>query len=110
MKKVNHPMFGTLPDFGNFPMNKRGVYTIDVYDAIARMMPFAKGVSAKSHDFDASGREAHLDYTRILKIVTDSGYNGYVGIEYEGNKLSEPEGIIATRNLLESLRGATYPG
>jgi sugar phosphate isomerase/epimerase len=110
MQKVNHPRFGTLPDFGNFPMNKRGIYTIDVYDAIARMMPYAKGVSAKSHDFDASGRESHLDYTRILKIVTDAGYHGYVGIEYEGSKISEHEGIIATKKLLESLKGSTYSG
>jgi L-ribulose-5-phosphate 3-epimerase len=110
MKKVNHPRFGTLPDFGNFPKNKRGVYTIDIYDAIAQMMPYARGVSAKSYDFDAGGREAHLDFTRIMKIVTDAGYHGYVGIEYEGSKLSEPEGIIATKKLLESIRGATYPG
>jgi len=110
MKKVNSPRFGTLPDFGNFPKNKRGIYTIDVYDAIARMMPYAKGVSAKSYDFDAGGREAHLDFSRILKIVTDSGYHGHVGIEYEGSKIGEPEGIMATKKLLESLRGATYPG
>jgi L-ribulose-5-phosphate 3-epimerase len=110
MKKVNSPRFGTLPDFGNFAKNKRGIYTIDVYDAIARMMPYAKGVSAKSYDFDSGGREAHLDFTRILKIVTDSGYHGHVGIEYEGSKLGEPEGIIATKKLLESIKGATYPG
>jgi L-ribulose-5-phosphate 3-epimerase len=110
MKRVDNPRFGTLPDFGNFPKNRRGVYMLDVYDAIARMMPYAKGVSAKSFDFDASGREAHLDFTRILKIVTDSGYHGYVGIEYEGSKLSEPAGIAATKALLESLKGSTYPG
>jgi L-ribulose-5-phosphate 3-epimerase len=110
MKRVNHPRFGTLPDFGNFPKNRGNVYTIDVYDAIARMMPYAKGVSAKSYDFDESGRESHLDFARIMKIVTDAGYQGYVGIEYEGSKLSEHDGIIATKKLLESLRGATYPG
>jgi L-ribulose-5-phosphate 3-epimerase len=110
MKRVNNPRFGTLPDFGNFPKNRRGIYTIDVYDAIARMMPYARGVSAKSHDFDGGGREANLDFTRILKIVTDAGYHGYVGIEYEGSKLGEPEGIIATRKLLESIRGTNYPG
>ena len=72
------------------------------------MMPFAKGVSAKSYDFDAQGHETTLDYARILKIVTDSGYHGYVGIEYEGKRLTEPEGIKATKKLLESLRGAMY--
>ena len=110
MRKVNHPRFGTLPDFGNFAKNKRGIYTIDVYDAIARMMPYAKGVSAKSYDFDATGRESNLDFTRILKIVTDSGYHGHVGIEYEGTKLPELDGIFATLRLLHSLKGATYAG
>jgi sugar phosphate isomerase/epimerase len=110
MKAVAKPTFGTLPDFGNFPQ-EGGQYTIDVYDAIARMMPYAKGVSAKSYDFDASGKETKLDYARIMKIVTDAGYHGFVGIEYEGSRLGEPEGIRATKKLLESLRGSTYqPG
>ena len=105
---VGKDRFGTLPDFGNFPKDSMGKYMIDVYRAIDRMMPFAKGVSAKSYDFDAQGRETTLDYARILKIVTDSGYHGYVGIEYEGKRLTEPEGIKATKQLLESLRGAMY--
>ena len=108
IKGVNSPWFGTLPDFGNFPKDRQGKYSLDVYDAIARMMPYAKGVSAKSYDFDASGRETTLDFARILKIVTDSGYHGFVGIEYEGSRLREPEGIRATKKLLESLRGAEY--
>ncbi len=107
MKAVNKPTFGTLPDFGNFPQ-AGGKYSIDVYEAIARMMPYAKGVSAKSYDFDASGKETKLDYARIMKIVTDAGYHGFVGIEYEGGRLSEHEGILATKKLLDSLRGSTY--
>jgi sugar phosphate isomerase/epimerase len=107
MKAVGKERFGTLPDFGNFA-NTDHVYSIDVYDAIARMMPYAKGVSAKSYDFDASGKEKYLDFARILKIVSDSGYHGYIGIEYEGERLAEPEGIKATKKLLESLRGAMY--
>ncbi len=67
-------------------------------------MPFAKGVSAKSHDFDAEGNEIHTDYLQMMKIVLDAGYRGYVGIEYEGGKLSEPEGIKATKKLLERVR------
>jgi L-ribulose-5-phosphate 3-epimerase len=110
MKAVGKPTFGTLPDFGNFPL-KDGHYTIDVYDAIARMMPYAKGVSAKSHDFDESGKETMLDYARIMKIVTDAGYHGFVGIEYEGSRLGESEGIRATKKLLEAARGSMYqPG
>jgi len=108
IKAVGKPGFGTLPDFGNFPKDKMGRYTIDVYEAIARMMPFAKGVSAKSYAFGDDGRESNLDFARIMKIVTDAGYNGYVGIEYEGSRLAEPEGIMATKKLLESLRGSAY--
>jgi sugar phosphate isomerase/epimerase len=109
MKAVDNPSFGTLPDFGNFP-NRDHKYDIDVYQAIARMMPYAKGVSAKSYDFTEDGREKYLDFARIMKIVTDAGYHGWVGIEYEGGRLSEPDGIKATKSLLESLRGAMYKG
>jgi L-ribulose-5-phosphate 3-epimerase len=105
---VGKDRFGTLPDFGNFPKDRQNKYTIDVYRAIDRMMPFAKGVSAKSYDFDSQGQETTLDYARILKIVTDSGYHGFVGIEYEGKRLSEPDGIRATKRLLESVRGSVY--
>ena len=79
-----------------------------MYDAIARMMPFAKGVSAKSYDFDDTGKETKLDFARIMKIVTDADYHGFVGIEYEGSRLSEDDGIRATKKLLESLRGSMY--
>jgi L-ribulose-5-phosphate 3-epimerase len=109
IRAVKSDRFGTLPDFGNFP-KKDGKYSIDVYEAIARMMEYAKGVSAKSYDFGPDGKETVLDYARILKIVTDSGYHGWVGIEYEGGRLSEPEGILATKKLLESLRGSMYSG
>lgn len=108
MKAVGKPRFGTLPDFGNFPKGKDGKYSIDVYDAIARMMPHARGVSAKSYDFGPDGKETQLDFARIMKIVTDAGYHKHVGIEYEGSRLSEPEGILATKALLEKLRGAEY--
>jgi L-ribulose-5-phosphate 3-epimerase len=108
MKAVNKPTFGTLPDFGNFAQDKQGKYQIDVYDAIARMMPYAKGVSAKSYDFGADGKETKLDFARIMKIVSDAGYHGFVGIEYEGGRMSEPEGIKATKALLEKLRGSKY--
>jgi sugar phosphate isomerase/epimerase len=97
LKEVNMPNCGSLPDFGNF-------HEYDRYKGIEELMPFAKGVSAKSHDFDADGNETHTDYVKALKLVLDAGYRGYVGIEYEGGKLSEAEGIIATRKLLERVR------
>jgi sugar phosphate isomerase/epimerase len=98
MKKVDHPRCGTLPDFGNFPKG------YDRYKGVELMMPYAKGVSAKSHDFDDKGNETATDYRRMMKIVLDAGYHGRVGIEYEGGKLSEPDGIRATKKLLERIR------
>ena len=97
MKKVNLPNCGTLPDFGNFQ-------DYDRYKAVAEMMPFAKAVSAKSHDFDAQGNCIETDYRRMLKIVLDAGYHGHLGIEYEGNKISEPDGVRATKKLLGTVR------
>ena len=72
-------------------------------------MPYAKAVSAKSHDFDQLGNESHTDYRRMMRIVLDSGYRGWVGIEYEGDKLSEPEGILHTKWLLERIQGEFAP-
>lgn len=102
IKKVGHPRCGTLPDFGNFRIAEGQMY--DRYQGVQEMMPFAKAVSAKSHDFDENGNEIHTDFKRMMKIVLDAGYKGYVGIEYEGRKLSEPEGIKATKKLLERVR------
>ena len=98
LRRVNSPVCGSLPDFGNF-----GEY--DRYQGVRELMPFAKAVSAKSHDFDPAGNETHTDYVRMLKIVMDAGYNGYVGIEYEGSNLDEYSGVLATKKLLERVRG-----
>jgi hypothetical protein len=95
---------GTLPDFGNFFINRQTGEQYDRYTGTAELMPFAKGVSAKSHDFDAAGNEKNTDYRRMLQIVKDAGYRGYVGIEYEGGGLSEAEGIKATKRLLKIVR------
>lgn len=102
IRKVDHPRCGTLPDFGNFNLGNGQQY--DRYQGVKEMMPYAKAVSAKSHDFDASGNEIHTDYFRMMKIVLDAGYRGFVGIEYEGSKLPEMEGIRATQKLLERVR------
>ena len=97
MKLVDHPRIGTLPDFGNF-------YEYDRYQGVAEMMPWAKAVSAKSHDFDADGNEATKDYRRLLGIVLDAGFHSWIGIEYEGDRLPEREGIRKTLTLLERVR------
>jgi sugar phosphate isomerase/epimerase len=97
MKMVSHPRCGTLPDFGNF-------YEYDRYKGVADLMPFAKAVSAKSYDFGADGDETKIDYRRMMKLVLDAGYRSWVGIEYEGSRLGEREGIAATKQLLERVR------
>lgn len=95
---------GTLPDFGNFCIERgdggcKNMY--DRYQGIKELMPYAKAVSAKAHSFGPDGREKESDYTRILKIVKEAGYRGWIGIEYEGSELSPMEGIRKTKALLE---------
>ncbi len=108
MKQINLPNCGTLPDFGNFCTKRtKGVWEgdcveeYDRYKGVTEMMPFAKAVSAKSYGFDAEGNETTIDYSKMLKIVKDAGYTSYIGIEYEGETMSEDEGIRATKALLE---------
>jgi sugar phosphate isomerase/epimerase len=97
MQLVGKPNCGTLPDFGNF-------HDYDRYRGVEELMPFAKGVSAKSHEFDEAGNEVRTDYMRMVRLVVGAGYHGWIGIEYEGPGLSEPEGIMATKKLLERVR------
>lgn len=104
MRTVNHPMCGTLPDFGNFNMGEQWGGWYDIYQGVEELMPFAKAVSAKSHNFDEDGNERDKDYMRLMRIVLDAGYRGHVGIEYEGSELSESEGIAATLDLLVQCR------
>jgi len=103
MRRADHPRVGTLPDFGNFHLGDGEWY--DRYDGVRELMPFAKAVSAKSHEFDSSGDEVNTDYRRMLTIVKEAGYRGYVGIEYEGSAHGEVEGIRHTLELLERVRG-----
>ena len=102
MKKANNSTMGTLPDFGNFKIKDDIWY--DRYKGVSELMPFAKAVSAKSHEFDSNGYEINTDYFKMMKIVLEARYAGYVGIEYEGTKHSEIDGIILTRNLLKKLQ------
>jgi len=105
---VNATNCGVLPDFGNFCLKREGgerwqakcIEEYDRYKGVTEMMPVAKAVSAKSYDFDENGNETTIDYVRMLQIVKDAGYTGFIGVEYEGSRLGEIEGLLATKNLL----------
>ncbi len=111
IEKVGMENCGTLPDFGNFCIKREDgsyyeskcVEEYDRYKGIEELMPYAKGVSGKSYNFDEEGKETTIDFARMIKIVKDSGYTGFIDVEYEGNELSEEEGILATKRLLEEL-------
>lgn len=111
IKQVNKPNFGSFPDFGNWCLNEKWGSTqdgkcteaYDIYKGVSQLLPYAKAVSAKSYDFDKNGYETTMDYSRLLKAVKESGYKGYIGVEYEGHRLSEPEGIRATKLLIEKV-------
>ncbi|MFD1468674.1 sugar phosphate isomerase/epimerase family protein [Hymenobacter caeli] len=111
IQKVGRRNVGILPDFGNFCIRRdtgdlyqgKCIEEYDKYKAVQEWMPVAKGVSAKTFDFDAAGNCVETDYLKMFKIIKDSGFKGYVGIEYEGEKLSEEEGIKKTKALLEKV-------
>ena len=116
MKRVGKENCGTLPDFGNFCQtigygsindpNCKDPY--DIYKGVEELMPFAKAVSAKSYDFDENGNQPKIDYKKMMKVVKDAGYTGFVGVEYEGSNVSEEKGIELTKNLLlKSASGLT---
>ena len=108
IKGVNMKNCGTLPDFGNWCVKRKPGENWgecleeypDYYEGIQTLMPAAMAVSAKSYDFAENGNETKIDYNKMMKIVKDAGYKGYIGVEYEGNRLSEEDGIIATRDLI----------
>ncbi|MFK7961309.1 MAG: sugar phosphate isomerase/epimerase family protein [Phycisphaerales bacterium] len=99
MRRVDHPRIGTLPDFGNF--NLGGGRTYDPYRGVQELMPWARAVSAKSRRFNDAGDEIDLDYRILMGTVLDSGYRGWVGIEYEGGDPDGPAGVMLTKALIE---------
>ena len=108
MRQVNKPNVGTLPDFGNFCISHPWGTTqdgckneYDRYKGIEEMLPFAKGVSAKTYDFDSNGEQPLMDYKRLMGIVKRSSFKGYIGIEFEGTKGNEDDGIRKTKALIE---------
>ncbi len=108
MDQVDMDNCGTLPDFGNFCIRRNDppngdsgcAEKYDIYKGVAELMVHAKAVSAKSHGFDADGNETEIDYVKMLQIVKDAGYTGYIGVEYEGEVLGEEAGVIATKELM----------
>jgi len=102
IRAADHPRAGTLPDFGNFHLGNGEWY--DRYKGVEELMPFARGVSAKSHEFDAQGNETRTDYRRMLALVLAAGYSGFIGVEWEGDGVPEKEGVRLTKVLLERVR------
>jgi len=104
LKNVDRENCGTLPDFGNFCLRKNKdrecIEEYDKYKGLAELLPFAKGVSAKASEFDADGKEENIDYFKMMKMVKESGYSGFVGIEFSTPTASEEEGVKMTRDLL----------
>lgn len=105
METVNMANCGSLPDFGNFCIERKPnswdcVKEYDKYKGVKELMPYAKAVSAKSNNFNAEGYDTGIDYVEMLSIVKQAGYTGYIGVEYEGSEISEEAGIIATKELL----------
>ena len=109
MKKTNLDNCGTLPDFGNFCIahslasDSNCEEWYDMYKGIAELMPYAKSVSAKSYDFDNNGNETKIDYAKMMNIIKQNNYDGYIGVEYEGSRLTEKEGILATKSLIQRM-------
>lgn len=103
IEMIGHDRMGTLPDFGNFVLNKETGEEFDRYRGVELLMPYAKGVSAKSVSFNEEGNEESTDFLRMMKIVKDAGYEGFVGIEYSGSQLPPKEGVDATKKLLEKV-------
>jgi len=109
IKEAQRPNFGTLPDFGNWCMSEKWGSTMDqsctdvydIYQGLTEFLPYARGVSAKSYRFDANGDETQMDYYKLMSIIKTHGFEGYIGVEYEGSALSELEGIKATKALIE---------
>jgi len=108
MRQVNKKNVGTLPDFGNFCISHEWGTTqgecADIYDrykGVEELLPYAKGVSAKTYDFDVNGEQPKIDYKRLMNLVKASGFKGFIGIEFEGETQSEEEGIRKTKALLQ---------
>ena len=126
MKQVNSTHCGTLADFGNFCVNRTKPETMDIagymktkcleeydrYKGITELMPYAKGVHAKTHLFNSDGTDQETDFNRMFKIIKDSGFAGWVSIEYEGGLfkmytkdskyLDDYAGTTATKKLVEA--------
>lgn len=112
IKEVNSPFLGTLPDFGNWCLNaewgstettKNCTNSYSPHEGLSIFLPYAKGVSAKAYAFDTEGYDTIIDYPKLLQLVKDSDFDGYIGIEFEGENMEESEGIKTTKALIEKV-------
>ena len=93
MRQANRENLGTLPDFGNF-------HEYDRYKGVRETLPWARVVCAKIHEFTPEGQAANTDFLKMIRIIKDSGYEGYIAIEYEGEKPSPVEGVRLAQQLI----------
>jgi len=113
IRLADHPLLGTVVDFDNFTFSEDFIWgdgdIFNRYIGVEKLMPLAKSVSAKSHAFDIQGYETTIDYSRMMEIIKKSNFQEYICVEYEGNKLSEEEGILATKRLINKSYATNTP-
>lgn len=64
----------TLPDFGNYPPET-------MWESLAKILPYAYVVSAKTVDFDAQGNHLSYDFDRCLQLCETAGFKGIYLVE-----------------------------
>ncbi len=95
VKQVQSDALGINFDSGNFKMME------DPYAELAKIAPYAVNAQIKIDVLPGGKREA-ADFNRIVKILRDANYSGWVALEYEG----EAEPLEAVPGWLDKLRAA----
>lgn len=106
MKQINNQHCGTLPDFGNFVVNREQGIFYDPLVGLSEIVPYAKGLSAKAHQFDNNGNETTIDFSKMINIALTAGFSGYIGIEWGGSgysNMNPEDGIEYTKELLKKI-------
>lgn len=74
-------------------------------EELAEVMPYANHVHAKFWELNRRGEEANVPYEPLLKIIKESGFEGYISSEYEGYVTDKKfNGFEATKKHQKMLR------